>query len=178
MPFETFNVRATNARDVLFGIQRQLVQQLADVIPQEAVLLADPSEQWDGEDGQPEQTISTGGLTICLTDAEMPEELQTGGAAATCFEYSGVEITIFADNRLDQVGQEPAAVFDADNGLLELKRRLLKALVGVDLTGGDPPVPLLSELIPVRRSRKPRKNPSGIWYLTVEFGTLFLWDLT
>ena len=177
MPFETFNVRATNARDVMLGIHRQLIAQLADIIPEEVIILADPSE-WEDSEGQPEQTITTAGLTICPTDSEMPEEFQTGGGAATCFEYAGVEVTILADSRKDQTGHMAAALYDADDGLFELKRRVLKALVGVDISGGDPNVFLLAELVPVRRSNKLKKNPQGIWFTTVEFGTLFLWDLT
>jgi hypothetical protein len=157
------------------AFQAQLVAQVGDIFPAETVTLQDPDE-WDG--GIPEQTINTAFLCVAPTDAEFPEEIQIGGGAMTCMEWGAVGVWIFSDSRLDQVGHMAAALYDENEGLLELKRRVLRALVGQDLTGGDGAQPLLAELVPAKQFDKPRKNPQGLWFIKLVFGALFMWDLS
>lgn len=175
MPLTTTSSgRFTNLRDVLLSVHAALVNGLLDIFPSETIVFADP-DAWDN--GVPEQLISSSFLAVCLSDAEFPDDVQVGGGAAATEEMSAVQVHIFSNMRLDQTGQMPAVLFDENEGLLELKRRVLRAIVGADLTG-DNVNPLLSQLVPVRRAAKPRKNPQGIWFLTVEFGLSFFWDLT
>jgi len=175
MPLNTGLPRATNHRDVLLGFRAQLIAQLGDIFPDDTITLQDPDE-W--VDGIPEQTINSTFICIAPTDAEFPEEIQIGGGATTCMEWGAVGVWIFSTDRLDQVGHMAAALFDENEGLLELKRRVLRALVGVDLTGGDGPQPLLAELVPAKTFDKPRKNPQGLWFIKLVFGALFMWDLS
>ena len=71
----------------------------------------------------------------------------------------------------------PEAVYDIDQGLLEIKRHVLRVLVGADPLG-DNALPLLSQLVPARSSSKPRRNAEGVWFLSLTFGASFFWDLT
>lgn len=175
MPLNTVLPRATNHRDVLLAFQAQLQYLIGDIFPAETVTLQDPDE-W--VDGVPEQSINSTFICIAPTDGEFPEEFQIGGGTQTCFEWSAVGVWVFSNSRLDQVGQMAAALYDPNEGLLELKRRILRAMVAVDLTGGDGAQPLLSELIPAKSFDKPRKNPQGLWFIKLVFGALFLWDLS
>lgn len=173
MPLETVNARFTNPRDVLLAFQQQLTAALVDVIPDDGVIIADPDE-WDDA---PEPQLSGPFITLAYGDSQFPDDVQTGGGAATCEEIVPLVVTIFANERLDQTGHMPAAVFDDEHGLLELKRRVLRATVGTDPTGGDA-LPLLSQLVPIRNASKPRKNAQGVWFLSLTFGVSFFWDLT
>lgn len=174
MPLTTTSARFTNPRDVLLAIQNALIAGLADIFPAETIMISDPDE-W--EDGAPEQQMSSSFICIAMTDSEFPDDVQIGGGANTCEELGGVVVYIFSDSRLDSTGQMPAVVFDPNEGLLELRRRVMRVLVGSDPLG-DNAMPLVSQLIPVRRAAKPRKNPQGIWFTTLEFGTSYFLDLT
>jgi hypothetical protein len=174
MPLTTVTSRFTNPRDVLLAIQRTLVAGLVDIIPEDGIIISDPDE-W--ESGIPEPMLSGPFLAISLTDSDFPDDVQIGGGAAACEELMAVAVTIFSNERLDQTGHMPAAVYDIDEGLLELKRRVLRALVGTDPTG-DNALSLLSQLVPIQHGTKPRKNPQGVWFLVLICGTSFFWDLT
>lgn len=173
MPLTTVDPRSTNIREVLLSVRAALIAGLSDIFPEEAVMLADPDE-WI--DGAPEQQISTAFLTISLTEANLPDDVQVGGGAATTEQLAAVAVTIFTDSRLDQTGQMAAALFDKSEGLLELQRRVMRALVGTDLIG-DNVQSLLSQLTAARIVAKPRRNPQGIWFTTLVFGVSFFWDL-
>jgi hypothetical protein len=175
MPLTTNNPgRFTNTREVLLAVHRQLVSNLADIFPEETIVLADPDD-WDG--GLiPEQLINSTFLVVCLTDSEFPDDVQVGGGANTCEELGGIQVHIFSDSRLSQLGHT-GGILEENEGLLELKRRVLRALVGTDPTG-DNAYNLLSQLIPIRRATKPRLNPQGIRFLTLDFGISYFWDLT
>jgi hypothetical protein len=175
MPPRTVTARFTNSRDVLLAVQAALVNGLVDIFPDPAAIMISDPENWD--DGVPEPQISTAFLTVAPTDSDFPDDTQVGGGQFACEELAGVAITIFSDSRLDQTGQMPAAVYDPNEGLFELKRRVLRVMVGADPVG-DNALPLLSQLVPIRRGTKPRKNPQGIHFITLEFGTSHFWDLT
>jgi hypothetical protein len=164
----------TNPRDILLAIQRALTDGLADCIPADQIVISDPDE-W--ESGTPEPHLMGPFLCIALADSDFPDDVQIGGGQYTAEELAEIVVTIFSNERLDQTGHMSAAVYDPEAGLLELKRRVLRALVGADPTG-DNALPLLSQLIPVRRSTKPRKNAEGVWNLAVTFGVSFFWDLS
>jgi hypothetical protein len=174
MPLYTVNPRFTNPRDVLLAIQRALVDGLADILADDQIIISDPDE-WDN--GTPEPMLSGPFLTLCLSDSDFPDDVQIGGGQLACEELAAVNITIFSNERLSQTGHMPEAVYDIDQGLLEIKRRVLRVLVWADPLG-DNALPLLSQLIPARSSSKPRKNAEGIWFLSLTFGASFFWDLT
>lgn len=173
MPLTTVSFRLTNTREVTLAVQRKLQNRLADIFPEEAILLADP-EQWD--DGPPASVAESSFLAVCPGDSQFPEDVQSGAVPITVEEIGTAEVTIYSSMRLDRTGSMPAAVWDETEGLLELKRRVILALAGADLTG-DNALPLLSQLIPVRTADKPRKDSTGRYYLKVVFGICYFWDL-
>lgn len=175
MPLTTITARSTNTRDVVLAVQRLLVAQLADIFPEEAIMVSDP-DSWDG-DNTPEAMMSTSFITICPGDSTFPDDVQYGGGLQTIEEKATLELYIFSDSRLDSSSRMPAAVYDENEGLFELKRRVLRALVMQDPTG-DNQLPLLSELLPVYSSTKPRKNASGVHFIKLVFGVPFFWDLS
>src|SRR5512135_2121305 len=174
MPLGTVTTRATNTREVMLGLWKQLADNLGDIFPAETIFLSDPDE-WQA--GAPEQQITTEFLCVCGTDADLPEETQIGGGQFTTFKWGGFAVYIFTDSRLGQVGHQAAALYDPEHGLYELERRVMRALVGSDPVG-DNALPLLAELTPARSSFKPRRNENGLWFMKLEFGAGFLWDLS
>ena len=175
MPLFTETARFTNSREVVLAVHRLLISKLAGYdIPQERIVIADP-EQW--EDGPPTTLIDETLFTVCPGDSEFPEDVQIGGGLNTIEEIAAIEVTIFAARRLDQNGTMPAAIYDENDGLLEQKRRVMKALCQADPTG-DNALPLLSQFAPIRTSSKPRKDSTGLFILRLIFGTPFFWDLS
>lgn len=174
MPLTTQTARFTNTREVVLALQRLLQTQLADIFTEETVVITDPDDWENG--ATPENLLQTSFLTICPGDSVFPEDVQIGGGTQTVEELGTLELYIFSDARLDQTGTFPAAVYDENEGLFELKRRVLKALCQVDPTG-DNQLPLLSQFIPIQSAGKPRKNGSGIHFLKLTFGISHFWDL-
>lgn len=165
----------TNTRDVVMAIQRLLINQLSDIFPEETIVVSDPDNWEDGK--APENLMQSQFLTVCPGDSTFPDDVQIGGGANTTEELGTVEIHIFSDARLDQVGQMPAAVYDESEGLFELKRRVLRALCQADPTG-DNQMPLVSQLIPAISATKPRRNAEGIHFIKLTFGASYFWDLS
>jgi hypothetical protein len=175
MPQTTITDRSTNTREVVLALQALLVSQLADLFTEETVVITDP-DSWDS--GQtPENLIATSFITLCPGDSDFPDDVQVGGGANTVEELGTLELYIFSDARLDQTGVFPAAVYDPNEGLFELKRRVLRALCQADPTGDNTKL-LVSQLIPIRSCTKPTKNSSGVHFLRLVFGTSFFWDLS
>lgn len=174
MPLFTQTPRFTNTREVFLAFQSMLRSKLADIFPEEAVLLADP-ELW--ENGPPEPRIATSFLTICPGDSTAPDDVQTGGGTNTTEEFETLEVTIFSDSRLDSTGSFPAAVYDENEGLFELKRRVLVAMCQADPTG-DNQLPLLSAFTFFISWTKPRRFDSTLLFIKLVFGTQHFWDLS
>lgn len=175
MPLTTVTARSTNTRDVILAIQRLLISQLGDIFPEETIVISDPDEWENG--ATPENLINSEFITICPGDSTFPEDVQIGGGTHTVEELGTLELYIFTSSRLDQTGTMPAAVYDPEEGLFELKRRVMRALCQADPTG-DNRMPLVSQFIPIQNGTKPRKNASGIHFMKLTFGINYFWDLT
>lgn len=175
MPLTTVTARMTNTRDVVLAVQRLLVNQLSDIFTEETVVISDP-EDWDNGE-TPETLINSSFITMCPGDSVFPDDVQYGGGVNTIEEKETLELYIFSDARLDSTSKMPATVYDENEGLFELKRRVLRAMCQSDPTG-DNQLPLLSELLPVISCTKPRKNASGVHFIKLVFGIPHFWDLT
>lgn len=170
MPQETSTANFTNQRDVLLAVQDILLSDLSDMGFNEAsIFITD-----DGE--PPAQLRQKLFLTLSPSDAEFPDDVQTGGGAATVEGLAGFRVTIFSALKVDQGGRFPVAVYDPDQGLYEIMRRVMKALVGVYPERNG--LPLLSDCIKIRRTSSPMRDDKGNYFVTMEFGTPFFWDLT
>lgn len=175
MPLTTITARFTNTRDVILALQRLLVNQLSDLFTEETIVITDPDD-WDN--GQtPENLINQEFITLCPGDSTFPEDVQIGGGANTVEELGTLELYIFTSNRLDQTGTMPAAVYDPNEGLFELKRRVMQTLCQADPTG-DNQLKLLSQFMPIQSCSKPRRNSSGVHFIKITFGLNHFWDLT
>jgi hypothetical protein len=175
MPLTTQKFREGNLREVVLAIQRLLIRELADIFTEGTILITDPDEWEAGE--SPENLINTSFVTLAPGDATFNEELQYGGGIQTVEEDNLFNVYVFSDSRLDQTGVFPAAIYDENEGLLELKRRVLKALVMADPTG-DNQLPLLSQGVYITSSSRPRKNTSGVHFIQLAFKVSFHWDLS
>lgn len=170
MSSETTSANFTNHRDVLLAVQELILADMADLSFSEATVVVsdDPSP--------PANMRAQLFMTICPGDSQFPDDVQTGGGADTVEELAVVLVTLFSARKTDQVGRMPLAVYDPERGLLEIKRRVMRALVGQYPDRNR--FPLLSDCIKIRRSTMPRCDESGLYSLMLEFGTSFFWDLT
>lgn len=169
MSQETSVSNFTNHRDVLLAVQDLILSELAGQEFSEAnVVVTDEPEP-------PANMRHQIFMTICPADSQFPDDVQTGGGAATVEELAVVLVTLFSARKTDQVGRMPQAVYDSETGLLEIKRRVMRALVGQYPDRNR--FPLLSDCIKIRRSTTPRHDEK-LYFLTLEFGTSFFWDLT
>jgi hypothetical protein len=170
----TTTPRSTNTLEVVAAVQKQLISQLSDIFPEDCIAVTDPDE-W--EDGTPENLINNIFMALCPGDSTFPEDTQIGGGLETVEELMTLEVYVFSAGRGDRTETYPATVYDPQEGLFELKRRVLRAMCQADPTG-DNQDPLVSQLIPVFSATKPRRTPSGIWFIKLVFGIPHFLDLS
>lgn len=97
-------------------------------------------------------------------------------------EEWGVIVTAYSRIRLDSTDHDERLLYNARRGLFELKRKILKALVGQDLTyqGKE----FLRNLFYAKHSSRPQAveiagtKGSGLALISVVFGVDWDWDLT
>lgn len=112
----------------------------------------------------------------------VPEEQVAGNIT----EDWSVTVTAFTRVQLDSAGHDTAVLRDTSRGLLELKRRLLKALCGHDLTteSGDT---LLRQYLYAQHCSAPQigaplragRADGSVWvgWISITFGVSFDWDI-
>lgn len=138
-------------------------------------------------------------------DADSPPELPVGGdyfvgvspgdgqfltgeqVVGNVTELWSVVVTAYTRVHLDSANHDTAVLRDTSRGLLELKRKILKALVGEDLTTGDGDT-FLRQLLYATDSRKPQigtwqggsrpRSDMSFGWVSVTFGVDFDWDIT
>ncbi|WP_321376943.1 hypothetical protein [Trichococcus shcherbakoviae] len=124
--------------------------------------------------------IPTGGaffLAVSAADSTFPEGEQTPGNLT---EDWGVFVTAYTRIKLDSTDRDEKTLRDASRGLLSIKRKILAALVGQDLTTEDGDTFLRQTLFARSCGRPeakemPNKVPIGV--ITLEFGVSFDWDV-
>jgi hypothetical protein len=97
-------------------------------------------------------------------------------------EEWGVAVTAYTRIRLDSTDRDEKMLRDASRGLLTIKKRILRALVGQDLKT-DEGSEFLRDLLFARHCRQPdaAEIPDGkipVGRITLEFGVHFDWELS
>lgn len=118
-------------------------------------------------------------VTVAPTAGDFPEEFQDGGGPNQCTEYTGAIISIFSRFQANRPGQERDALSDFARGILKMKRLVLKAVVGKNLTSAADGNQVLRELIKAKKSSFPAYvNNEQLVKVGIEVSTPFDWNLT
>jgi hypothetical protein len=117
-------------------------------------------------------------LTVSPGDGRYDEGMQVGGGAEQLMEMASVTVTAYALIALDPGDTATEILHKVNRGMLPIKKAILDALVGHDLTdsGGNY---LLRQQIYAIQAWRPRYNKdTKIAMIAVGFGTDFDWDIT
>jgi len=116
--------------------------------------------------------------TVYVGPGTFDVPFQVGGGANQCMETIPVTVTAYSRIRLDPSGRAQRQLHEVARGLYPLKRKLLKAMVGIDLTDEDDST-FLRQCIYALRSSLPEVNDKEGWgRISVEFGVAWDWDLS
>ena len=119
-------------------------------------------------------TVAEGGGMFPLED-QHPQQ---------CMESWSILVTVYTRVKLDRSGHDQQLMVDASRGLLRLKRQVLRAVVGEDLTTDEESPDsarsefLRSHLHVNHAQRMEYDQAAGIGWLTIELGVEYDWDLT
>jgi len=114
--------------------------------------------------------------TVAPTDGQFELDNQIGGGAENLVEQAGVAVTMFSAMKLDRSDVHESVLMEKSRGLLVLKKKLLKALVGHDLQTPNGDYILASQMHALRASQ-PGEDGQGRVFLQVTFSTDFGWDI-
>lgn len=78
-------------------------------------------------------------VTVAPGYSSFGEGFQIGGGAKQCTEEMGVDITIWSRYPPTQVSHDASSLTDPVRGLYQIKGRILRALVAIDLAANYPP---------------------------------------
>ena len=113
-------------------------------------------------------------VTVAVAHGTFAEHEQVPGNVT---EDGMITVTGYTRIKLDS-SSDTKLLHDDTRGLLVIKRKILKALVGVDLVteeGGR----FLRELVLAKVSSQPNYDPDkGIGWLSMDFGVSWDWDIT
>lgn len=127
--------------------------------------------------------VSTGGdyfVTIAPGAGQFVTDEQVG---PNFTEEWSVTVTIYTHCVLDSVEQEHSLFVDATRGLFVLKKKVLGALVGVDLAapdaaGGDSDDVFLRQLVHAISCDRPQYDGQRkLSWMSITFGVSFDWEL-
>lgn len=105
-------------------------------------------------------------------------------AVGNVTENWAVTVTIYSRVRLDQTDHDKQTLSLAGRGLLHVKKDILKALVGHDLSEEDDDTFLRQTLYAIRTTRPELVSKDGatrgmaLAVMRIDFGVSFDWDLT
>ena len=91
-----------------------------------------------------------------------------------------IAVKIWHRSELDSIGRSPESLFQADDGLMPIKRRVLKALTNKMLIGGDS-MQIATETIKPQSAGEPSTAASSdgnLDSLALSFAVTFEWDLS
>ena len=116
-------------------------------------------------------------VTVYIGPGQFDVPNQIGGGAEQLTETIPVIVTAYSRVRLDPVDEGEKTFHSATRGLYVLKAKLLKALVGHDLTDSDGNT-FLRQLLYATRAAVPIVDKAeGRGKIAVEFGVEWDWDL-
>ncbi|HEV3340784.1 MAG TPA: hypothetical protein VG125_10525 [Pirellulales bacterium] len=176
MPINIQNIQPipTNQDDVLNAVERLLVTRLAisdkyifqTTKPLVAIGNPPSGDYW---------------LTISPGEGIFPDEWQIGGGANTVMELATTRVAAYTRIRTDSTDRDTNLLHDLKRGLLPIKRKLLKAMVGQQLYDDAAPNPnaLCIRAIGIIRAEDPDYDKEkGTGFIVLHFATPFQWDLT
>lgn len=131
------------------------------------------------EETEPEEAYE-GSLICCVSPmaGTFPEDWAIGGGAEQCHEQSGVILSVWSRIHLDRKNRTKAALLKEHRGLLPIKKAILKALCGHDLTDDNGNALLTSIMAPINSKHQRRSGDGNLIGFSLSFSTDFLWDLT
>lgn len=114
-------------------------------------------------------------VTVAPGNSQFPDGEQ---ASRNITEESTVQVTVYSRMRLDSTNHDDKLVLDAANSLYKLKKRVLAAIVGHDLTDEDADYFLRQWLHVLSSDRPNYDKDKAVGWLTLHVGVSFDWDLT
>lgn len=136
-----------------------------------------PRQCYESLAQQPPQTPASGDYIVTVEpgDGVFPEGEQVSGNIT---EEWTVAITAYSRVHLDEPDHDEKMLRGSERSLLELKRLLLKAVVGKDLTDADGDT-FLRWLLRVQRAERPAYDKSRqLGWITMHVGVDFDWNIT
>jgi len=118
-------------------------------------------------------------VTVSPGDGDFADgQWQAGGGANTLMELATTIVCGYTRIKLDSTDRDDKLLHELKRGVLPVKKKLLKALVGqqlTDTTGNN----LLISLIQARHAETPNyDNDKQTGWITLHFATPFQWDMT
>lgn len=117
--------------------------------------------------------------TVATGDGTFPDGEQ---CPPNCMEETEVTVSIYTRIKTDSTGHDGYLLIDDARGLISIKKKVLKALVGQDLADADG-AKFLRQFMHARRATAPElvavgKSDIPCGRLQITFGVSFDWDLT
>lgn len=129
----------------------------------------------------PSPAIPPGGdyfVTVSGGPGAFDVPAQIGGGANQLTEQFQAIVTAYSSVKLDSRDSSEQQLHEANRGLYALKAKLLKAMVGADLTDSDGNTFLRQLVYALRASRPMIDREQNIGRISVEFGIEYDWDLS
>lgn len=114
---------------------------------------------------------------VSPSDGQFDVDIQEGAGENDVREYAGVIVTVFSRVKLDRNGKTESLLVDATRGMLPLKRKIIRALAGRQLSSGGSD--LLVNHVFAQRASAPRYDRDlRLGVMSIFFSTDFEWDLS
>jgi hypothetical protein len=165
----------TTQNQILEAVKALLLRDLGDIFTEKNLAISDEEEPPSGLKayyyGQ-----------IWVLGGEFEDGVYVGAGKQGVLERGGISITVWRKHEKDQAGRADSLMLQPDTGLLELKRRILKAMVTNARLQWQQTFILVDEMRPTR-SDHPRVAAYGngnpvAGDIFLEFSTPFIWDLS
>ena len=117
-------------------------------------------------------------VTVSWGGGSFDDAMQVGGGQEQTTHDAHVFVSVYTKIALDKTGNDHKLLTEKNRGLLELERKVLKALVAADLTVTDGST-FLRQFVPVLQDDPPVYNTDKqVGTITLHFGVSFDWDLS
>lgn len=163
---------ATTQKAILDAIVARLRDQVSDFNSTTLTLVA-TAEQADQSSKRNHIWGAVLPMQGSFDDAEF-----TGGGHHSLVEHTGATVILFTNRRTDQAGHAEGWMSDSAEGLLELKRLVLKALTKWVPVNGSSERIVINALQPIHSDPPQKANGEKVGDLALTFSTDFEWDLT
>lgn len=172
---ESAPVCPTDQRAVLAAIVAKLREDLSDIITETTCFISDTP--WPSVEVNDHLFI-----TVAPRDGQFDGDAPIGAASRGIIEHATIQVTAWSRAMLDRIEQAESAFSDDDQGLLVLKKRILRSLAGQQIYSDAPTneVPLLVEWLRPTRSIHPplRQHEDSFSSFSLAFEAPFYWDLS